>query len=128
LRILVADDNRDAAESLAVLLRMSGHEVRVAYDGAAALEIASAFLPRLALVDLGMPGLSGYEVARKIRARVGLARMYLAALTGWGQAKDRLSSHEAGFDDHFVKPIEPALREKLLERIHQRDASEPEPD
>jgi DNA-binding response OmpR family regulator len=123
LRILVTDDNRDAAESLAILLRMAGHEVRIAHDGSAALDVALSFHPRLALVDIGMPRLNGHEVARELRRRVGRT-MRLVALTAWGQPTDRRLTKAAGFDEHFVKPIEPAQLDELLEQIHQSDQSD----
>jgi CheY-like chemotaxis protein len=113
-RILVADDNRDAADSLAVMLRIAGHEVRVAYDGQQALEIAESFRPVLALLDLGMPRLNGYETARRLRAGELGREMRLIALTGWGQPDDRSRSLGAGFDHHVVKPVDPSLLERLL--------------
>jgi len=113
-RILVADDNRDAADSLAVMLRIAGHEVRTAYDGQEALEIAEAFRPALALLDLGMPRLNGYEAARRLRASELGREMQLIALTGWGQPDDRSRSLAAGFDYHVVKPVDPSLLERLL--------------
>ncbi len=113
-RILVADDNRDAADSLAVMLRIAGHEVRVAYDGLQALEIAQSFQPVLALLDLGMPRLNGYEAARRLRASELGSEMLLIALTGWGQPEDRSRSLAAGFDHHVVKPVDPSLLERLL--------------
>jgi signal transduction histidine kinase/integral membrane sensor domain MASE1/ActR/RegA family two-component response regulator len=113
-RILVVDDNRDAADSLAMLLRLRGHEVQTAYDGAAALEIARAYRPEVMLLDLGMPRMSGYEVARQARKSDALRDTVLVAVTGWGQAEDRQRSEEAGFDDHITKPADPAVLEKLL--------------
>jgi CheY-like chemotaxis protein len=111
---VVVDDNIDAADSLATLLRLQGHEVRVAHDGPAALSLLDGYRPDLVFLDLGMPGMDGYEVARRLRERPGLAGLRLAALTGWGQAEDRRRSAEAGFDYHLVKPVEPANLEKLL--------------
>ena len=105
-RILVADDNRDAAESLAMLLRLSKNEVRIAYDGLTALEIANVFHPDVVLLDLGMPGMSGYDVARRIRRTPDLNGVLLVAQTGWGQDGDRRLSSEAGFDAHLVKPVD----------------------
>ena len=92
LRLLVVDDNEDAAESLAMLLRLQGHDVRVAHDGVTALEAADYFLPALIFLDIGMPGMDGYEVARRLRKMPALQNTVLAALTGWGQAEDRRRS------------------------------------
>ncbi|MGE5739386.1 MAG: response regulator [Betaproteobacteria bacterium] len=106
VRILVADDNRDAAASLATLLSLDGHEVSVAYDGRAALGSADTFRPDVALLDIGMPNLNGYEVARSIRAEAWGRSMMLVAVTGWGQSEDKRRAHEAGFDHHFTKPLD----------------------
>jgi CheY-like chemotaxis protein len=107
-RILVVDDNRDAAQSLAVMLRLSGGEVEVetAHDGAQALRIAERFRPSLVLMDIGMPGMSGFDVARRIRSQPWGSRVRLVAQTGWGQDQDRQRAHEAGFDEHLTKPID----------------------
>ncbi len=105
-RILVADDNNDALESLATLLQLSGHEVYTAPNGAMALEAAEQHRPEVALLDIGMPKLDGYEVARRIRAQPWGQRITLVALTGWGQDSDRRRSQEAGFDSHLVKPLD----------------------
>jgi signal transduction histidine kinase len=105
-RILVADDNNDALESLATLLQLSGHEVYTASNGAVALESAEQHRPEVALLDIGMPKLDGYEVARRIRAQPWGQRITLVALTGWGQDSDRRRSQEAGFDSHLVKPLD----------------------
>ena len=105
-RILVADDNNDALESLATLLQLSGHEVFTAANGAMALESAEQHRPEVALLDIGMPKLDGYEVARRIRAQPWGQRITLVALTGWGQDSDRRRSQEAGFDSHLVKPLD----------------------
>jgi signal transduction histidine kinase len=105
-RILVADDNNDALESLATLLQLSGHEVYTAANGAMALESAEQHRPEVALLDIGMPKLDGYEVARRIRAQPWGQRITLVALTGWGQDSDRKRSQEAGFDSHLVKPLD----------------------
>jgi len=114
LRILIADDNRDAAESLAMLLEMAGHEVRVAHLGRAALSLARMFRPDTALLDIGMPDLSGYEVAQSLRTETWAANILLIALTGWGQDSDRRRALEAGFDHHLIKPVDP---DKLAELI-----------
>jgi signal transduction histidine kinase len=106
-RILLADDNRDAAESLAMLLEMAGHEVRVAHNGKAALSLAQVFRPNTALLDIGMPDMTGYEVAESLRKEPWAAKLVLIALTGWGQESDRRRAHEAGFDHHLIKPVDP---------------------
>jgi signal transduction histidine kinase len=116
-RILVADDNSDALESLATLLEISGHEVFSAANGALALESAERHLPEVALLDIGMPKLDGYEVARRIRAQPWGRRITLVALTGWGQESDRRRSGEAGFDSHLVKPLDLDKLTALLERL-----------
>jgi signal transduction histidine kinase/ActR/RegA family two-component response regulator len=104
LRILVADDNVDAADSMCALLDASGYTTRVAYDGAEALVIAEQFLPQLALLDLGMPRMDGFETARRMRAMPALAGATLVAVTGWGAEADRVRSRAAGFDHHLLKP------------------------
>ena len=113
-RILIADDNEDAVESLAMMLNMMGNETRTAPDGLAALQIGESFAPEIVLLDIGMPKLNGYDAARQIRALPWGARLVLVALTGRSQDEDRRRSHEAGFDFHLVKPVEPAALEKLL--------------
>jgi CheY-like chemotaxis protein len=116
-RILVADDNSDALESLATLLELGGHEVFSAANGALALEYAERHLPEVALLDIGMPKLDGYEVARRIRAQPWGQRITLVALTGWGQDSDRRRSGEAGFDSHLVKPLDLDKLMELLGRL-----------
>jgi len=113
-RLLVVDDNEDAAESLATLLRLFGHEVEIAYDGPSALALAGTFAPRAVFLDIGMPGMDGYEVARRLRQQPGMETVVLAALTGWGQQEDRRRTSEAGFDHHLVKPPETAVLERVL--------------
>ena len=105
-RVLVVDDNRDAADSLGALLQIMGAEVRVAHDGFAALEEFDTFHPGVVVLDLGMPELDGYEVARRIRKRPDSRETLLVALTGWGQEKERLSTKAAGFDHHLIKPVD----------------------
>lgn len=112
-RILVVDDNVDAANSLALLLRGMGHEVFVAHDGRAALADLSRIRPDIALLDIAMPDMSGYELARQIRSRAGAA-MRIVALSGFGLAEDRARALEAGFDQHMVKPADPAFLKSLL--------------
>ena len=120
LRVLVADDNRDAAQSLADLLRMEGHEVAVAFDGAEALLQFGEFAPEVALLDIGMPRMTGNEVAAAIRARPEGAGVLLVAITGWGQERDREAARTAGFDHHFTKPVNPAEVVQLLARQGSR--------
>jgi len=117
-RIVVVDDNLDAAESLALLLTLDGHDVRVAHDGAAALVAVEADPPDLVFLDIGMPVMNGYDVAQRLRHRPGLEGLILVALTGWGQKEDRRRSQEAGFDHHLVKPVEPDALRKVLARQH----------
>jgi PAS domain S-box-containing protein len=104
-RVLIADDNRDAAESLGLLLKMAGHEIRLAHDGLEAVQAASTFLPDVALLDIGMPEMNGYEVARAVREQPWGQRMTLVAITGWGQQEDKQRSLDAGFDHHLTKPV-----------------------
>jgi CheY-like chemotaxis protein len=106
--ILIADDNQDALESLALMLRMEGHEVHCASDGEEALLLAGQRKPEIVVLDVGMPKLDGCEVARRIRAESWGRGAVLVALTGWGQEVDRRRSREAGFDMHLVKPVDPA--------------------
>ncbi|HEX6004875.1 MAG TPA: chemotaxis protein CheB [Burkholderiales bacterium] len=122
-RILVVDDNRDAAESLAALLRMDRHDVRTTNDGLDALAAAEAFRPRIMLLDVGLPKLSGYEVARRIRAQSWGRGIVLIALTGWGQESDFRASREAGFDHHLVKPVDLAALARLLADIAPQERS-----
>ena len=118
LRLLVVDDNRDAADSLGMLLEMIGNEVRMAHDGLEAVRVAAEFHPDVVLLDLGLPKLSGYEAARWIREQDGGKRVLLVALTGWGQEEDRRRTREAGFDHHLTKPVEwDALRRLLAESL-----------
>ncbi len=114
LRVLIADDNVDQADGLALLLQMEGDDVRISYDGPGVLEAARSFRPQVVLLDIGMPGLDGYEVARRLRKSPEARRALLVAMTGWGQEEDLRRSREAGFDHHLTKPFEPALIEKLL--------------
>jgi len=114
-RILVVDDNADSAEALALALGVTGHEVRLAADGPSALTTAAEFRPEAVLLDIGLPGMDGYEVARHLRAAKGSARMVLVALTGYGQEEDRQRAREAGFDHHLVKPANPDAILALLE-------------
>lgn len=115
-RILVVDDNQDAASSLAAMLRVMGHEVQVAHDGLEALRVGAAFQPDLMLLDIGMPKLDGHEVCRRLREEPWGRQVIVAALTGFGQEDDRRRSREAGFDFHLVKPLDPAALEGILRR------------
>jgi PAS domain S-box-containing protein len=115
-RILVADDNKDTADSLQRVLQLYGYDVRVAYDGASALRLGAAFRPEVAVLDIGMPGANGYEVAREIRRQQG-PQIKLVALTGWGQEGDRRRAMEAGFDYHLTKPVDPGTLNDLLSEV-----------
>jgi PAS domain S-box-containing protein len=116
-RLLVVDDNQDAADSLAMMLRMMGHETRTAYDGAEAIEAAAAFRPEVVLLDIGLPKMNGYDVARRMRQCWGDG-LALVALTGWGQEEDKQRALEAGFDHHLTKPVEATALEKLFALIN----------
>lgn len=124
-RVLVADDNADSAESLAMMLELMGNEVSIAHDGLQAVEMASELRPGFIVMDIGMPQLNGYDACRRIREQPWGKEIVIVALTGWGQSEDKRRSQEAGFDRHLVKPVEPAALGHLLAAI-QRDAS-PEP-
>jgi PAS domain S-box-containing protein len=113
-RILIVDDNRDSATTLAMLLRLSGHEIRTAYDGDDAVEQAAAYQPDVILLDIGLPGMNGYDACRAIRKLPAGKSIVLVALTGWGQEEDRRKSREAGFDDHLVKPVDHDALSRLL--------------
>jgi CheY-like chemotaxis protein len=113
-RILVVDDNDDAAETLAMMLRLQGHSVQTAQDGLQALEVAPEFLPQVVMLDLGMPRLNGFETATRIRLQPWGREVPLIALTGWGQPKDRQRTVEAGFNEHLVKPVG---QQELLDAI-----------
>jgi len=113
-RVLVVDDNADNADSLGELLQLMGNEVRVAYDGEAALAAVAEFRPTAILLDLGMPRMNGYDVCRRIRERTGGGQILIVAMTGWGQPEDRRRTEIAGFDRHLVKPVDPEAVMKLL--------------
>jgi CheY-like chemotaxis protein len=113
-KILVADDNQDAANTLALLLRLAGHDVRTAHGGHAALTLAHEFHPEFALLDIGMPDLNGYEVAKQLRLTDGGKNVRLIALTGWGQDEDKRRARDAGFDHHLTKPVDPRRLDALL--------------
>ena len=112
-RVLIADDNVDSATVLAILLRASGHEVQTVHDGMAALESSKSFRPDLVILDIGMPKVNGYDVARQIRSR-GDSHVTLVAITGWGQEEDKRRARESGFDQHLTKPVDVAALERIL--------------
>lgn len=114
-KVLVVDDNADAADSLATLLGVMGYEVRIAYDGPEAIEAADEFQPAVALLDIGLPKLSGYDIARHVREKRG-ENVLLVAITGWGQEDDRRKAREAGFDHHFTKPADFEVLLQLIDR------------
>ena len=120
MRILLADDDRDATLSLSTLLKLEGYEVRHVYDGTATLDAVREFEPDIVLVDIGMPKLSGYDVARHIRERYGKERPVLVALTGWKQASDRILATLAGFHHHVAKPYDPRTLLELIRRLESK--------
>jgi CheY-like chemotaxis protein len=113
-RVLIVDDNTDSVDSLDRLLGLQGHEVRTAHDGPTALRVAQLFGPEVVLLDIGLPQMDGYEVARQLREQVGLRKAVLVAVTGYGQEEDRRKAAEAGFDAHLTKPADPATLHRLL--------------
>ncbi|WP_431046964.1 response regulator [Roseateles sp. L2-2] len=122
-RVMVVDDNRDAADSMAVFLELAGFETTVQLDGPCALDASAAWAPHVVLLDIGLPGLDGYEVARRLRTAPGGADTLLIALTGYGQQDDRRRAHEAGFDVHLVKPADPDAVVELIQEWRQRDGT-----
>lgn len=116
-RILVVDDNKDSAVSLSAMLRILGHEMHVAYDGVEGVHAAGRVKPDVVLLDIGLPGMNGYDACREIRKLPGGGDMVLIALTGWGQDEDKSRSLEAGFDSHMVKPVDPAVLGRVLEEL-----------
>ncbi len=117
LRVLVVDDNVDAASTLAMLLKASGHEVRKAHDGPPALEIALDYRPQVVLLDIGLPSMNGFEVAKRLREQPELSSVVLIAMTGYGQDSDREQSRDAGFDHHLVKPADFSQVREILSAI-----------
>jgi CheY-like chemotaxis protein len=116
-RVLIVDDNIDAAESLQMWLDMAGHDVQVATDGPRAIAAAESHAPDVMLLDLGMPGMTGLEVARRIRATPWGRKIVLVALTGWGQEEHKRQTREAGFDHHLTKPVPPDEIEELIRKL-----------
>jgi CheY-like chemotaxis protein len=127
-RVLVVDDNADVAQSLSMLLDVNGFQVRTAANGLAGVDAAARERPDIVLLDIGMPGIDGYEVCRRIRRQPGGGAMRIIALTGWGQLEDRRRSAAAGFDGHLVKPIEPAALLGMLREAGMARAASPKPD
>jgi CheY-like chemotaxis protein len=125
LRVLVVDDLRDAAESMAQLLRILGYDARIAFDGETAIAAACEMLPHVVLLDLGLPTLSGYHVAERLRQEVRLQTTCLIALSGYGQAEDIERAHRAGFDRHFLKPVDIATLQAVLQDIAQQQMHVP---
>ena len=120
LRVLVVDDHADAAESLAEMMALDGHDTRVADSGPAALALVREFKPAVVFMDIGMPGMSGHETARRIRADNPSGALTLVALTGWGAETDRLKTQAAGFDFHFTKPLEVDQLDSVFQQLAQR--------
>ena len=114
-RILVVDDNVDAADALTTLLELEGHEVRTVYSGEEAIDVLSLYGPDVILLDLGLPGMSGLDVARRIRATPATQDVTMIAITGWGQPQDREKTAEAGFDFHFTKPVDVGQLHQAIE-------------
>lgn len=115
-RVLIVDDHEDSAEALRLLIGLWGHEARAAHDGTSALAIAAEAWPEVILLDIGLPGMSGYEVARQLRT-AGLGSQWLVAMTGYAREEDRRLALEAGFDEHLVKPVDPDTLRDLLARL-----------
>jgi CheY-like chemotaxis protein len=116
-RILVVDDNDDAAEALSMFLEIAGHRTRTANNGPEALDIADDFRPEVVILDIGLPGMSGYEVAVHMRGKSALAAATLVALTGWGTEEDKEKAMNAGFDFHLTKPVDAGAIDALLARV-----------
>jgi CheY-like chemotaxis protein len=120
LRLLIVDDNRDSAESLGMMLQLFGHEVQLEYDGPAALRAANRFQPDAVFLDIGLPGMNGFDVCRQLRAGDQAEELVVIAQTGWGDPAQRARSQEAGFDHHLVKPVDVATLKSLLSDIAPR--------
>jgi CheY-like chemotaxis protein len=121
-RVLVVDDNPDAALTLTMLIEFWGHEVKSARNGNEALDLGREFGPEVVLLDVGLPGMDGYEVARRMRSMPETASAYLVAVTGYGRAEDRREAMDAGFDKHLTKPVDPAILREMLDRIPESKA------
>jgi CheY-like chemotaxis protein len=117
LRVLIVEDNVDAAEMLGYAVSALGHTTRVAHDGAAALSAADDFAPDVIFLDIGLPVMNGYDVARTLRSRPAMDHVRIVAVTGWGQEEDRRKAREAGCNSHFTKPLSPAMLEQLLTEV-----------
>jgi len=115
-RVLIVDDNRDSVETMATLIRLSGHEIEMAHDGKTALEKAKSFKPEIILLDVGLPDMHGYEVAERLRAVPENKSLVIVALTGYGNEEDRRRARDAGFDYHFVKPVDFTALESLINK------------
>ncbi len=120
LRILIVDDNVDTVLSFSMLLKESGNEIRTAHDGPSAVKIAMEYIPDVVLLDIGLPGLNGYEVAKQIRNQPSLKNIVLVALTGYGQEPDRQASMEAGFNHHLIKPARLEQVQKILANVAEQ--------
>ncbi len=123
VRILIVDDNEDAAELLASTLELTGYRTLVVHDGPAALKVIADFAPDIAMLDIGLPVMDGYELARRLRAEPRWAQLRLVAVTGYGQQSDRQRSQEAGFDAHLVKPIDVARLPAVIDELTQASRS-----
>jgi CheY-like chemotaxis protein len=123
-RVLVVDDNRDAAEMISAVLESSGHDVRIAEDASQALSLADVFHPQLAVLDIGLPVMDGYTLGRELRARMGAEAPILIALSGYGQEEDQRRSEQAGFASHLVKPVD---AERLIGLVEKLVANSPPP-
>lgn len=119
-RVLIVDDNEDAANSLALILELGGHQTASVYTAVDALQRAAAFKPEVVLLDIGLPGMDGYEVAQKMRELPGLRDIRLVAVTGYGRSDDRIRARDAGFDDHLTKPVEYSALERTLAGLRAR--------
>jgi two-component system CheB/CheR fusion protein len=124
-RILIVDDNLDSAESLEIWLKLLGHEVQVAHEGLTAVEMARSFHPEVVVLDIGLPDIDGYEVAARLRQEPDLKEVLLIAVTGYGQEVDRLRSYSAGFNEHLVKPVDPASLESILAAPKEKSNAAP---
>jgi CheY-like chemotaxis protein len=127
-RVIVVEDNRDAAGSLAMLLQLLGHHVRVVHEGVAAIDIARTDMPDVMLIDIGLPGMNGYEVARRIRQNADLKKIVLVALTGYARDEDRQNALATGFDHHFAKPLNFAALRELVDQLgHEKQPTKKSP-